>query len=106
MEAYKKWLKKTLRIELVEGINDPGILKSVLEVDQGSGKTYVKKGLFGIPDRVNVSQSGMKMVNSDKELKYLLNKFGFGTDLDSLPDEVFKNLTDPSDPKYSGLRNF
>ena len=22
MEAYKKWLKKTLRVELVEGIND------------------------------------------------------------------------------------
>ena len=107
MEAYKKWLKKTLRVELVEGINDPGILKAVfLSGGPGSGKTYVAKGLFGIPDRVNVSQSGMKMVNSDKELKYLLNKFGFGTDLDSLPDEVFKNLTDPSDPKYSGLRSF
>ena len=107
MEAYKKWLKKTLRIELVEGINDPGILKAVfLAGGPGSGKTYVAKGLFGIPERVNVSQSGMKMVNSDKELKYLLNKFGFGTDLDSLPDEVFKNLTDPSDPKYSGLRSF
>ena len=107
MEAYKKWLKKTLRIELVEGINDPGILKAVfLSGGPGSGKTYVAKGLFGIPDRVNVSQSGMKMVNSDKELKYLLNKFGFGTDLDSLPDEVFKNLTDPTDPKYSGLRSF
>ena len=107
MEAYKKWLKKTLRVELVEGINDPGILKAVfLAGGPGSGKTYVAKGLFGIPDRVNVSQSGMKMVNSDKELKYLLNKFGFGTDLDSLPDEVFSNLTNPKDPKYSGLRNF
>ena len=107
MEAYKKWLKKTLKVELVEGINDPGILKAVfLAGGPGSGKTYVAKGLFGIPDRVNVSQSGMKMVNSDKELKYLLNKFGFGTDLDSLPDEVFKNLTDPTDPKYSGLRSF
>ena len=107
MEAYKKWLKKTLRIELVEGINDPGILKAVfLAGGPGSGKTYVAKGLFGIPDKVNVSQSGMKMVNSDKELKYLLNKFGFGTDLDALPDEVFRNLTDPTDPKYSGLRDF
>ena len=107
MEAYKKWLKKTLRIELVEGVGDPGILKAVfLAGGPGSGKTYVAKGLFGIPDRVNVSQTGMKMVNSDKELKYLLNKFGFGTDLDSLPDEVFSNLTNPKDPKYSGLRNF
>ena len=107
MQAYKKWLKKTLRVELVEGYKDPGIFKAVfLAGGPGSGKTYIAKGLFGIPDKVNVSQSGMKMVNSDKELKYLLNKFGFGTDLDSLPDEVFSNLTNPKDPKYSGLRNF
>ena len=92
---------------LHEGINDPGILKAVfLAGGPGSGKTYVAKGLFGIPDRVNVSQTGMKMVNSDKELKFLLNKYGFGTDLDSLPDEVFSYLTNPKDPKYSGLRNF
>ena len=107
MEAYKKWLKKTLRIELVEGVNDPGILKAVfLAGGPGSGKTYMAKGLFGIPEKVNVSQTGMKMVNSDKELKYLLNKFGFGTDLDSLPDELFKQLTDPSYKDYSGLRDF
>ena len=106
MEAYKKWLKKTLKVELVEGINDPGILKAVfLAGGPGSGKTYVAKGLFGIPDRINVSQSGMKMVNSDKELKFLLNKYGFGTDLDSLPDEVFSNLINPKDPEYSGLRS-
>ena len=106
MEAYKKWLKKTLRIELVEGYRDPGIFKAVfLAGGPGSGKTYIAKGLFGIPDRVNVSQTGMKMVNSDKELKYLLNKFGFGTDLDSLPDEVFANLTGDG-PQSSGLRKF
>ena len=106
MEAYKKWLKKTLRVELVEGVNDPGILKAVfLAGGPGSGKTYIAKGLFGIPDKVNVSQSGLKMVNSDKELKFLLNKYGFGTDLDSLPDEVFQNLTGDG-PQASGLRKF
>ena len=106
MESYKKWLKKTLRVELVEGYKDPGIFKAVfLAGGPGSGKTYIAKGLFGIPDRVNVSQTGMKMVNSDKELKYLLNKFGFGTDLDSLPDEVFANLTGDG-PQSSGLRKF
>ncbi len=106
MQAYKKWLKKTLRVELVEGYKDPGIFKAVfLAGGPGSGKTYIAKGLFGIPDKVNVSQTGMKMVNSDKELKYLLNKFGFGTNLDALPDEVFHNLTgDGKDT--SGLRNF
>ena len=106
MQAYKKWLKKTLRVELVEGYKDPGIFKAVfLAGGPGSGKTYIAKGLFGIPDRVNVSQTGMKMVNSDKELKYLLNKYGFGTNLDALPDEVFANLTGDG-PDSSGLRNF
>jgi len=91
---------------LHEGFKDPGIFKAVfLAGGPGSGKTYIAKGLFGIPDKVNVSQTGMKMVNSDKELKYLLNKFGFGTNLDALPDEVFHNLTgDGKDT--SGLRNF
>lgn len=92
---------------LHEGYKDPGIFKAVfLAGGPGSGKTYIAKGLFGIPEKVNVSQSGLKMVNSDKELKFLLNKYGFGTNLDALPDEVFSNLTNPTDPKYSGLRNF
>ena len=106
MEAYKKWLKKTLRVELVEGYRDPGIFKAVfLAGGPGSGKTYIAKGLFGIPEKVNVSQSGLKMVNSDKELKFLLNKYGFGTNLDALPDEVFQNLTGDG-PDSSGLRKF
>ena len=91
---------------LHEGYRDPGIFKAVfLAGGPGSGKTYIAKGLFGIPDKVNVSQSGLKMVNSDKELKFLLNKYGFGTDLDSLPDEVFQNLTGDG-PQASGLRKF
>ena len=39
------------------------------------------------------------MVNSDKELKFLLNKYGFGTDLDSLPDEVFSKFNRSKRPK-------
>ena len=91
---------------LHEGFRDPGIFKAIfLAGGPGSGKTYIAKGLFGIPERVNVSQSGLKMVNSDKELKFLLNKYGFGTNLDALPDEVFKNLTGDG-PQSSGLRKF
>ena len=89
---------------LSEGINDPGIFKAVfLAGGPGSGKTYVAKQLFGIPERFNISMTGMKMVNSDKELKFLLNKYGFGTDLDKMPDEVFKDLTGKGG---SGLRRF
>ena len=91
---------------LKEGINDPGILKAVfLAGGPGSGKTWVAKGLFGIPERVNVSQTGMKMVNTDKELKFLLKKYGFGTDLDALPDEVFDNLTGRSEEHTSELQS-
>ena len=57
-------------------------------------------------DKVNVSKTGMKMVNSDKELKFLLKKYGFGTNLDSLPDELFRQLTDPKSDDYSGLRTY
>ena len=105
-ESYKKWIAKSLRLSLVEGVNDKGILKAVfLAGGPGSGKTYVAKNIFGIPERFNISMSGMKMVNSDKELKYLLKKYGFGTDLDKMPDEVFDNLTgDGKDA--SGLRKF
>ena len=91
---------------LHEGVNDPGIFKAIfLAGGPGSGKTYIAKGLFGIPEKLNISQSGLKMVNSDKELKFLLNKYGFGTNLDALPDEVFQNLTGDG-PDSSGLRKF
>ena len=61
---------------LLEGVNDPGIFKAVfLAGGPGSGKTFVVKQLFGIPDRLNISASGMKMVNSDKELKFLPEAF-------------------------------
>ena len=93
--------------EIKEGVNDPGIFKAVfLAGGPGSGKTFVSRQLFGIPDKLNISMSGMKMVNSDKELKFLLKKYGFGTDLDKMPDELFNQLTNPKDKDYSGLRDY
>jgi hypothetical protein len=93
--------------DIKEGVNDPGIFKAVfLAGGPGSGKTFVSRNLFGMPDSVNISMSGMKMVNSDKELKHLLNKYGFGTDLDKMPDELFNQLTNPKDKDYSGLRDY
>lgn len=106
-DAYKKDLVKKLKLLLVEGVKDKGILKAVfLAGGPGSGKTYVVKQIFGIPDKFNISMSGMKMVNSDKELKFLLNKYGFGTDLDKMPDELFRQLTDPDYEDYSGFRGY
>jgi|TARA_B100000959_G_scaffold233942_1_gene251569 predicted kinase len=91
---------------IIEGVQDKGIFKAVfLAGGPGSGKTYIAKQLFGIPDKFNIAMSGMKMVNSDKELKHLLNKYGFGTELDKMPDEVFQNLTGDG-PDASGLRKY
>jgi len=88
-----------------EGVNDPGILKAVfLAGGPGSGKSFVASGLYGIPKKVNVSAYGLKLVNQDKELTRMLNKYGFGTDLDDMPEELFKQLTDPDYEDYSGLR--
>ncbi len=90
---------------LNEGVNDPGIFKAVfLAGGPGSGKSYVASQLFGIPEKVNVSAYGLKMVNQDTELERFLQKY-FGTvDIDNMPDELFKQLTDPTSKDYSGLR--
>ena len=91
---------------LNEGVNDPGILKAVfLAGGPGSGKSFVASGLYGIPKKVNVSAYGLKLVNQDKELTRMLNKYGFGTDLDDMPEELFRQLTDPDYEDYSGLRS-
>ena len=90
---------------LTEGVYDKGIFKAVfLAGGPGSGKSYVAKQLFGIPEKINVSATGMKMINQDKELKYLLKKYGFDpAQLASMPDELFKDLTGKGG---SGLRDF
>ena len=81
---------------LTEGVFDKGILKAVFMAGgPGSGKTFVAKQLFGIPDKINVSVTGLKTVNSDTEFEFLLKKYGFETfgtgklDIDKWPDEVF-----------------
>ena len=98
---------------LNEGARDPGIFKAIfLAGGPGSGKSYVASQLFGIPEKINVSRTGLKMVNQDSELEFLLNKY-FGTvDLDNMPDELFQDLTgvdregNPVDYETSGLRKF
>ncbi|MBT4208604.1 hypothetical protein HOE22_09710 [Candidatus Woesearchaeota archaeon] len=99
---------------IIEGVQDKGIFKAVfLAGGPGSGKTMSARWIFGIPDKFNISMSGMKMVNSDKDLKHLLKKFGFGTDLDKMPDELFSHLTgmskdmvSPPQDVDSGLRKY
>ena len=104
MNKLTKYLVEPFLLD--EGVNDPGILKAVfLAGGPGSGKSYVAGGIFGIPSKVNVSAYGLKLVNQDKELVRMLKKYGFGTDLDNMPDELFRQLTDPNYSDYSGFRS-
>ena len=81
---------------LTEGVHDNGIFKAVfLAGGPGSGKSYVAKQLFGIPEKFNISMSGMKMINQDKEYKFLLKKHGFDPEwLDTYPEDVFNYISD------------
>jgi len=81
---------------LTEGVHDAGIFKAVfLAGGPGSGKSYVAKEIFGIPEKFNISMSGMKMINQDKEYKFLLKKHGFDPEwLDTYPEDVFNHISD------------
>ena len=80
---------------LTEGVHDSGIFKAVfLAGGPGSGKSYVAKEIFGIPEKFNISMSGMKMINQDKEYKFLLKKHGFDPEwLDTYPEDVFDHIS-------------
>ena len=103
MNKLTEYLVEPFLIE--EGVNDPGILKAVfLAGGPGSGKSFVAGGIYGIPGKVNVSAYGLKLVNQDKELVRMLKKYGFGTALDNMPEELFRQLTDPEYEDSSGFR--
>ena len=88
---------------LNEGVFDKGIFKAVfLAGGPGSGKSYVVSQLFGIPEKVNVSVSGLKSVNSDTEFEYFLKKTGINpkdlAKIEKQQPELFAKLTS-DDPK-------
>ena len=99
-KAYGR-LNRSIR----EGVNDPGIFKAVfLAGGPGSGKSYVAGGLFGIPDKLTTSAYGLKLVNQDTELEMFLKKYFGTTDLDDMPDDLFRQITDPSYSAHMGVR--
>ena len=86
---------------LTEGMHDKGIFKAIFMAGgPGSGKSFVAKNIFGIPvDGVNISVQGLKTVNSDREFKFLLKKYGFDPKfLDMYPPGTFDD--------EGGLRDF
>lgn len=61
---------------LIEGVYDPGVLKCVFMAGgPGSGKSFVAKSLFGV-DKLSLSYTGLKPVNSDTAFEAALKKNG------------------------------
>ena len=97
---------------LTEGIQDKDIFKAVFMAGgPGSGKSYIKSNLFGIPEHgPNLSVGGLKSVNSDREFMMLLNNYGFDPTVlakyeKEIPD-LFAHLSDPQSKGGSGMREF
>ena len=92
---------------LLEGVNDPGIFKAIfLAGGPGSGKTFVAQKLFGIPDGLTTSATGLRLVNSDTEFEMLLNKY-FGTiEIDKFPPEEFEDLVKSAEEGGANMRPF
>lgn len=78
MESFKSFIK--------EGVDDPGIFKAVfLAGGPGSGKSFVVRQT--LPN----AAFGLKVVNSDEALEYLLKKTGISSDMLSMsPQELEK----------------
>ncbi len=75
---------KTFREFLYEGVNDPGIFKAIfLAGGPGSGKTF-------IADRTLPNSAlGLKVVNTDEALEFLLKKSGLSSNMLTMtPDEL------------------
>lgn len=75
---------KSFRQFLEEGVHDPGIFKAIfLAGGPGAGKTFVAHKT--LPN----SAFGLKVVNTDQALEYLLKKSGMSMDmLQMTPDEL------------------
>ena len=99
---------------LKEGVYDKSILKAIFMAGgPGSGKSFVTRGLFGIPkDTPTTSAYGLKVVNSDQEFEHFLRKYGFEThgtsdlELDKWPKEVWDMVGGEATDENPNLRSY
>lgn len=97
----KKVRKSILESLIIEGVDDPGILKCVFMAGgPGSGKGYTSKELFGIDKTFNASfaSSGLKVVNSDSAFEKLLKDNGINPKdlarIEREDPELWKKITE------------
>lgn len=78
-EDIKKAEAEIIEQLMIEGVDDPGILKCVfLAGGPGSGKSYTAKEIFGVGKTAfsSVSAGGLKIVNSDSAFEKALKDNG------------------------------
>jgi predicted kinase len=92
---------------IIEGVNDPGILKAVfLAGGPGSGKSTVANELFGMT-KSGFSVGGLKNVNSDRFFEFMLQKKNLTADLASLSQDEFISITSgPDSPRVRAKSMF
>jgi predicted kinase len=74
---------------ITEGVDDPAAFKAVLLMGgPGSGKSYTSSNVFGIPDKINFSAQGLKLIGADIPFEYLLRKNNIPLDLAAYFDTV------------------
>lgn len=77
MSKLVKWVQNGMKEGIDEGVNDPNIFKAVFMAGgPGAGKSYVAQKLIG--------GTGLKTVNSDIALTWLMNKANLRLDM---PDD-------------------
>lgn len=78
-EELRKAELKIVEQLMIEGVDDPGILKCIFMAGgPGSGKSFVSQELFGIDKQLKSSfgAAGLKVVNSDPAFEAQLKKNG------------------------------
>jgi cytidylate kinase len=96
-----KSIKQSLHEQLIiEGVDDPGILKCVFMAGgPGSGKSFTAMDIFGIDKTLvsSFSTFGLKVVNSDSAFESLLKKNGIDpkklADIEKENPELWDKLT-------------
>lgn len=86
---------------LIEGVDDPGILKCIFMAGgPGSGKSFTAEEIFGIDRRFKASfaQSGLKVINSDTAFEAQLKKNGINPKdlgrIEKEEPELWKKITE------------
>jgi hypothetical protein len=109
-EELKSMKQMLIERLIVEGVDDPGILKCIFMAGgPGSGKGFTSSELFGIQSTIDsaMADSGLKVINSDAAYTSLLKKNGIDpkdmADIEKNNAELWDFMQSPTNA--NSLRN-